>query len=118
MSVSLEAYLVPIATFVTERKVMRRWLAIPLVLLILQRVDSQNMDIGNALPCGEDNLSCINPVNSDDPNDCLTTDQLCDGTDDCAGGLDEGTEFATLDCKSSPVVACSCLLNEPVSSLI
>ena len=79
---------------------MKRWLAIPLVLLILQRAKTQNMDhVGNALPCGDDNLSCINAVTPDDPNDCLTTDQLCNNVDDCAGGLDEGVEFASLDCK-------------------
>ncbi len=89
---------------------MKRWLVIPLVLLLLQRVDSQNMAVGNALPCGEDNLSCFNPVNPDDPNDCLTTDQLCDGTADCASGLDEGNQFASLDCKQSTVVACGYLL--------
>ena len=72
---------------------------IPLALLILQRADSQNMVVGNALPCGEDNLSCFNPVVSDDPSDCLTKAQICDGTDNCVGGLDEGTDFASLDCK-------------------
>ena len=77
---------------------MKRLLVIPLVFLIL-RVDSQNMAVGNALPCGEDNLSCVNMMNPDDPADCLTTDQLCDGTQDCASGLDEGVQFASLDCK-------------------
>ena len=85
---------------------MKRWLVIPLVLLLLQRVNSQNMAVGNALPCGEDNFSCVNP------NGCLTTDQLCDGTDDCVGGLDEGTQFSNLDCKYGqplPLRATACL---------
>ena len=72
---------------------MKQWLVIPLVLLILQRVDSQNNMTGTALPCGDDNLSC--PV----VFMCLTTDQLCDGTQDCASSIDEGMHFASLDCK-------------------
>ena len=78
---------------------MKRWLVIPLVLLLLRRADSQNMVVGNALPCGEDNLSCVNLFDQDDPRPvCLTTDQLCDGTNDCEGGMDEGAQFAILDC--------------------
>ena len=72
---------------------MKRWLVIPLVLLMLQRVNSQNNVTGMALPCGDDNLSCPAPFI------CLTTDHLCDGTEDCPGGIDEGVEFASLDCK-------------------
>ena len=78
---------------------MKQWLVIPLVLLILQRVNSQNNVTGTALPCGDPNLSCINPFDPDNPADCLTTDQLCDGVLDCSGGLDEGNDFASLDCK-------------------
>ena len=72
---------------------MKGRLAVPLVLLILQRVDSQNNVTGTSLPCGDDNLSC--PV----PFLCLNTSQLCDGTANCADGLDEGVQFANLDCK-------------------
>ena len=72
---------------------MKRWLVIPLVLLILQRVDSQNNETGTALPCGDDNFSCPGVFM------CLTVDQLCDGTQDCASGIDEGVLFASLDCK-------------------
>ena len=96
---------------------MKQWLVIPLVFLVLQRVDSQNNDTGNALPCGDDNLSCLNPANPDNPNICLTTDQLCDGTNDCASGLDEGTNFANLDCTYTTIVACSCLILFPIFSL-
>ena len=84
---------------------MKRWLVIPLVLLMLRRVDSQNNVTGTALPCGDDNLSCVNALIPNDPNDCLVTDQLCDGTNDCASGLDEGVrpavpgQFLGLDCK-------------------
>ena len=67
---------------------------IPLVLAILQRVVSQSDD----LLC-TDNLSCINPLRPDDPNDCLNRGQLCDDIMDCASGIDEGIEFASLDCK-------------------
>ena len=81
-----------------------------IVLVILSRVDSQNMVVGNSLPCGEDNLSCINQI---DP--CLVTAQLCDGTDDCENGLDEGNNFASLDCKLTNAVACSCLVNRDIS---
>ena len=80
-----------------RREVMKRWLVIPLVLLLLQRADSQNMVVGNALPCGEDNLSCTNV-----PTTCLTADQICNGNNDCSPGsaIDEGGElFASLDCK-------------------
>ena len=77
---------------------MKRCLVIPLLLLILQRVDSQNLIVGNALPCGVDNLSCLN-FNLNDPADCLATDQLCDGTDDCGNGFEEGQEFSNLDCE-------------------
>ena len=76
---------------------MKRWLAIPLVLLLLQRADSQNMVVGNALPCGLDNLSCVNS-----PTTCLTAGQLCNGNNDCSPGsaIDEGGAlFASLDCK-------------------
>ena len=73
---------------------MKQWLVIPLVLLILQRVNSQNNVTGTGLPCGDDNLSCPFLFM------CLTTDQLCDGTEDClGGGIDEGVGFASLDCK-------------------
>ena len=78
---------------------MKPWLVIPLVLLLLQHADSQNMDVGNALPCGEDNLSCINVFDPDDPNDCLTRAQLCNVMDDCVGGEDEGVGSNTLVCK-------------------
>ena len=78
---------------------MKHWLAIPLVLLILRRVDSQNNATGNALPCGDANLSCVNPADPDDPADCLNTSQLCNDFNDCDGGIDEGIDFATLDCK-------------------
>ena len=76
---------------------MKRWLVIPLVLLLLQRADSQNVAVGNALPCGDENLSCVNV-----PTTCLTVDQVCDGDNDCSPGasIDEGgTLFARLDCK-------------------
>ena len=75
------------------RRAMKQWLVVPLVLLILRRVDTQNNVTGFALPCGDDNLSC--PTTGR----CLTTDQLCDGIDDCPGGIDEGDDFASLDCK-------------------
>ena len=75
---------------------MKPWLVIPLVLLLLQHADSQNMDVGNALPCGEDNLSCL----PGDTIDCLTRAQLCDGISDCSSGLDEGMAGASgLNCK-------------------
>ena len=76
---------------------MKRWLVIPLVLLLLQRADSQNMTVGNALPCGGDNLSCVNV-----PTTCLTVAQVCNGNNDCSpgAGIDEGGAlFASLDCK-------------------
>ena len=78
---------------------MKRWLVIPLVLLLLQRADSQNMVVGLALPCGEDNLSCVNL--QDGQPVCLTTDQLCNTDIDCSPAIDEGGEtlFASLDCK-------------------
>ena len=72
---------------------MKHWLVIPLVLLMLRHVDSQNNETGMALPCGDDNLSC--PSNGM----CLTRDQLCDNATDCPGGIDEGVDFASLDCK-------------------
>ena len=77
-------------------------LVIPLVLLILlsHRVNSQNMVVGNALPCGVDNLSCL-------PNGCLNTTQLCDETEDCPDGLDEGVALASLNCKQATAVSCS-----------
>ena len=76
---------------------MKRWLVIPLVLLLLQRADSQNNAVGTALPCMDDNLSCVNV-----PTTCLTVDQLCDGNNDCLPGaaIDEGGAlFQSLDCK-------------------
>ena len=73
---------------------MKHWLAIPLVLLMLRHVDSQNNVTGTALPCGDDNLSC--PSNGM----CLTVDQLCDDEPNCPSGVDEGGQvFASLDCK-------------------
>ena len=78
---------------------MKRWLVIPLVLLLLRRADSQNMVVGNALPCGDENLSCVSV-----PTICLTVGQLCNSNfTDCPGtgtAIDEGgTLFASLDCK-------------------
>ena len=76
---------------------MKCWLVIALVILLLQRADSQNMDVGLALPCGDDNLSCVNV-----PTTCLTVDQVCNGNNDCSPGdaIDEGVAaFSSLDCK-------------------
>ena len=80
-----------------RRSVMKRWLVIPLVLLLLRRADSQNMVVGNALPCGDENLSCV-----DVPTICLTVDQICNSnfTDCPSASIDEGGGlFASLDCK-------------------
>ena len=95
---------------------MKRWLVILLALVTLilhgQRVDSQNMDVGNALPCGDGNLSCLNVFDADDPNDCLTTAQLCNGVSDCDGAIDEdGLNGKTIMYMYIiPFVACSCLI--------
>ena len=102
---------VQLLEFVTGRiyKVMKRWLAIPLVLLLLQRADSQNMVVGNALPCGDDNLSCV-----DVPTTCLTVDQICNSNlTDCFGpAIDEGGAlFASLDCKRKPLLLHAALSN-------
>ncbi len=80
---------------------MKHSIFIPLVVLIFlgHRVVSQNMVVGNDLPCGVDNLSCVNATAQGGQDNCLTVDQLCDGTADCADGLDEGNQFASLDCK-------------------
>lgn len=45
----------------------------------------------------DDNLSC--PSANVEVGDCFDILLLCDGTDDCDDGADEGVTFASLECK-------------------
>ena len=52
--------------------------------------------IGDQTPCGEDNLSC---PRIDDDLQCYNKTMLCDGTQFCSGGSDEGANLVSLDCE-------------------
>ena len=60
--------------------------------------------IGFATPCGEDNLSCPRIGNlSEIPLMCYPWEELCNGTEFCIGGSDEGRidTINSLECKLS-----------------
>ena len=62
------------------------------------------MEIGNSLPCEEDNFSCPRIGNlSIIPLQCYTQEELCNGVDLCEGGSDEGNNetIVSLECKKS-----------------
>ena len=74
--------------------------------LHLQGITSQLhprvLEIGNDLPCEEDNFSCPRIGNlSVIPLLCYTREELCDGVELCEGGSDEGDDdtLASLECK-------------------
>ena len=55
----------------------------------------------DALPCGVDNLSCPRTDPDNQPRLCFTMAQLCEGSQLCSGGQDEGDNLAALNCKKS-----------------
>ena len=88
--------------FAMRRKVV----LVCLLLAVVQRTVGQSLTIGNDLPCeqpGEDpdanndrdNLSC--PLFDDDLQ-CYSRAMLCDGTQFCQGGSDEGENLNALEC--------------------
>ena len=46
-----------------------------------------------------DNLSCPRSDPDSETLQCISTSQLCDGTNLCSGGQDEGGNLSTLDCE-------------------
>ena len=75
---------------------MRRSVILCLALALSAYCYAQNLTIGNALPCGDDNMSCV-------PGElCYTRDEVCNGAAFCpVFGEDEGdpTILNALDCK-------------------
>ena len=67
-----------------------------LIFAIVQCAGGQGTD-PNELPCGDDNLSCVNP----DPTilECFSTSDLCDGIEFCSNERDEGRNENALDCE-------------------
>ena len=53
----------------------------------------------DALPCGDDNLSCPRTDPDSQPLMCLTVAELCEGNQFCPGGQDEGNNLAALNCR-------------------
>ena len=75
---------------------MRRAVILCLALALSAYCYAQNLTIGNALPCGTDNLSCV------PGEECYPRSELCSGTAFCpAFGEDEGDPsiLNALDCK-------------------
>ena len=88
--------------FAMRRKVV----LVCLLLAVVQRTVGQSLTIGNDLPCEQsgvdpdanndrDNLSC---PRVDDVLQCYSRDMLCDGTEFCQGGSDEGENLNALEC--------------------
>ena len=48
-----------------------------------------------------DNLSCPRTDPDTETLQCIFTSQLCDDTELCSGGQDEGENIASLDCKQN-----------------
>ena len=68
------------------------------LLLVLQLLSATGED-SVELPCGEDNLSCLRTGDlSVIPLRCYMRDELCNGTEFCVGGSDEGN-IPALECK-------------------
>ena len=53
----------------------------------------------DTLSCGPDNLSCPRSDPDNQSLQCITASQLCDGSNLCSGGQDEGEHVSTIDCK-------------------
>ena len=92
----------------------RKLVLLSLLLAVVQRAAGQDLLIGNLRPCEvdpaadpdsnnpTDNLSC---PRLDDALQCYSQGQLCNGTEDCMGGSDEGENLVALDCgKNVPYI--------------
>ena len=66
-----------------------------LLVLVAAVAVSRSQD---TLSCS-DNLSCLR--SDRETLQCISSSQLCDGSELCDGGLDEGENLASLDCKCS-----------------
>ena len=54
----------------------------------------------DTLTCGTDNLSCPRSDPDSQSLQCIAASELCDGSNLCSGGQDEGENLFTVDCKS------------------
>ena len=76
---------------------MKIFLGLVLSLLIAAATLSSSQD---TLSCGTDNLSCPRSDPDSQSLQCISASQLCDGSNLCSGGQDEGENLSTLDCET------------------
>ena len=74
---------------------MKPALGFAIFTVVLRLASSQD-----TLSCDTDNLSCPRSDPDSESLQCITTSELCDGTNLCSGGQDEGENLSTLDCKT------------------
>ena len=77
------------------------------LLAVVRRIVGQSFIIGNDLPCQgldnpdlnnpQDNFSC--PTANQSILQCFSREQLYNNIEDCAGGVDEGTDVDSLECS-------------------
>ena len=71
---------------------------ISLCLIVLLAVETLSSS-QDTLLCGTDNLSCPRSDPDRQSLQCITASQLCDGSNLCSGGQDEGEHLFAVDCK-------------------
>ena len=97
-----------------------RLVVFSLLLAVAQRAAGQDLLIGNLRPCQDpasdpdsinptDNLSC---PRLDSALQCYRQDQLCDGTEQCVGGADEGVDLIALACNGKLAIKYRIKFNE------
>ena len=76
-----------------------------LIFALLQYAGAQMVTDPNALPCGNDNLSCPGE------DQCFNSSMLCDGERFCSVGTDEGMGVDSLNCEclhANNHIQCTC----------
>ena len=76
----------------------RKSMILCLALALSAYCYAQDLTVGNALPCGDDNLSCASG------EECYNRTELCDGTAICPAALING-----LDCKHYHTCIYNCI---------